>query len=203
MPCTRLVPLSSKRSNCPACTRESQLQKLVRLRSQQPLHPSQGHPLQPLGRCVLKSQAEKQECWGLCHECQSPHHKWRDCPQRKPPSETPSQNNRNQRPTNAVSQAAPSEELEDRCQRLIQEWVDAEFALLTQGYENEVEPKVDSVTGAVGPLYYCTVMVEGQPVRAMVNTGSSASILSFEMFCANGKKAGIPMSSLYPPKITL
>ena len=35
----------------------------------------------------------------------------------------------------------------------------------------------------------------------MVNTGSSASILSYELFAAIGKKANIPESALYPPKV--
>jgi len=91
--------------------------------------------------------------------------------------------------------------LEDRCQRLRQEWVDAEFALLSQGYEGK--SNVDQVTGAVGPLYYCTVNIAGEPVKAMVDTGSSATILSWDLFQAIGKKANIPKSALYRPKVTL
>ena len=77
--------------------------------------------------------------------------------------------------------------------------MDAEFKLLSQGYAAETAARVDKVTGAVGPLFYCTVVIHGKPVRAMVDTGSSASILSYELFAAIGKKANIPASALYPP----
>lgn len=37
------------------------------------------------------------------HECYSQHDNWRDCPQHKPPNETPGRNGSNQWATNAVS----------------------------------------------------------------------------------------------------
>ena len=100
---------------------------------------------------------------GLCHECGSPSHKWRDCPNLKPHTETPGRSGKN-RATNAAISTAPHELPEDRCQRLQQEWVDAEFKLLSQGYAAETAARVDKVTGAVGPLFYCTVVIHGKPV---------------------------------------
>ena len=92
--------------------------------------------------------------------------------------------------------ATPSREtLENHCQRLRQEWFNAEFLLLSQGYEGKAN--VDKVAGAVGPLYYCTVNIAGEPVKAMVDTGSSATILSWEVFQAIGRKNKVPVSALY------
>ena len=41
---------------------------------------------------------------------------------------------------------------------------------------------VDAVMGSLGPLYYATVTVGGTPVDGMVDTGSSATIMSFNLF---------------------
>ncbi len=119
-------------------------------------------------------------------------HKAHDCPQRKPAS----------RPI--VSTDNPptgAETLEERCQRLQQEWVDAEFSRLAQAYEARAQ--VDQVTGPVGALYYCQVKIEGVPVEHMVDTGSAATVLSFNAFKAIGAKAKIPASALSRPDITL
>ena len=121
-----------------------------------------------------------------------------DCPEHKPPSETPGKVRASQRATSsAVSAAHSHETLEDRCQRLRQEWFGAEFLLLSQRYEGKVN--VDKVAGAVGLLYYCTVNIAGEPVKAMVDTGSSATILSWDVFQAIGRKAQVPASALYKP----
>jgi len=61
-------------------------------------------------------------------------------------------------------------------------------------------PVVQAV-GAVGPLCYTTVEVAGQEVEAMVDTGSSATILSFELFKKIGKSANIPVTALSKPDI--
>ena len=45
-----------------------------------------------------------------------------------------------------------SESIDERCQRLQQEWVDAEFARMTSAYETTAS--VDQIAGAVGPLCY-------------------------------------------------
>ena len=86
------------------------------------------------------------------------------------------------------------ETLDDKCERLQKEWVDAEFTRLSQGYETVGE--VDRVAGAVGPLYYYHVSIASEPVEAMVDTGSSATILLTELFKRIGKKANIPVSAL-------
>ena len=93
------------------------------------------------------------------------------------------------------------ETLDDKCERLQKEWLHAEFTCLSQGYEMVGE--VDQVAGAVGPLYYGTVNIAGEPVEAMVDMGSSATILSFDLFKLIGKKANIPVSALSTPDVVL
>ena len=46
------------------------------------------------------------------------------------------------------------------------------------------------ITGSVGPLYYAHVKVCGQPVEALVDLGSSATIMSFDVFRVIGRKVG-------------
>ena len=41
---------------------------------------------------------------------------------------------------------------------------------------------MDTVTGSVGPLYYSQLLVAGQTVTALVDSGSSAPIMSLELF---------------------
>ena len=61
----------------------------------------------------------------------------------------------------------------------------------------------DTVTGALGPLYYAEVKIAGVPVEALLDAGSSASILSFDLFQKIGHAAGITVDALKPPKATL
>jgi hypothetical protein len=80
--------------------------------------------------------------------------------------------------TNAVSQATPRECLEDRYQPPLppsppeQEWVDDEFALLV------LRVKLSRWWTQLQVHVYVyqsrTILVERQPVRAMVDTGLSA-----------------------------
>ena len=42
--------------------------------------------------------------------------------------------------------------------------------------------QVDNVTGSVGPLYYCEVEIAGQPVEALIDSGSSATVMTFTLF---------------------
>ena len=86
-----------------------------------------------------------------------------------------------------------SESIDDACHRLQEQWMDMEFKRLTESYEGSAG--VDTVAGAVGPLYYCQVNVAGEPVEAMVDTGSSATIMSFDLFKKIGKRAGITVQS--------
>ena len=90
-----------------------------------------------------------------------------------------------------------SEDPGDYCQRL-QEWVDSEFSRLAGAYCPEAS--VDIVDGALGPLFYATVVVAGTPVDALVDPGSSATIMSFELFKKVGTKAGIPWEALQKAK---
>ncbi len=141
-----------------------------------------------------------------CFQCGSNNHKARECPQRKPPSETPGKvrtTSTHLASNSAISTSKPQgiETLEDRCQRLQQEWAEAKFTRLCQVYEAGAE--VDQVTGPVGALYYCQVKIEGEPVEALVDTGSAATVLSFDVFKAIGAKAKIPVSALSRPDITL
>ncbi len=116
-----------------------------------------------------------------CFECG---HKWRDCPLRKP-TETPG------RPKDTSTRAITTvaETLDERCNRLQQEWFDAEFVRMSKGYEGVIQ--------AVGPLCYAKVEIAGQLVDTMVDTGS------FELFKKIGKEAKIPVSALSKPDIVL
>ena len=73
----------------------------------------------------------------------------------------------------------------------------AELARMSAEYKACAE--VDKVVGAVGPLYYASVEVEGVPTEAMIDPGSSATILSFQLFKQIGKQARIPSTALRKP----
>jgi len=45
---------------------------------------------------------------------------------------------------------------------------------------------VDIVTGAIGPLFYARVMVEGMAVEALLDPGSSATIIPYSVFKETG-----------------
>ena len=62
---------------------------------------------------------------------------------------------------------------------------------------------VDKVTGALGPLYYAKVDIEGVPVEGMVDPGSSATIISYSLFREIGKQAKLSSRALKLPTITL
>ena len=57
---------------------------------------------------------------------------------------------------------------------------------------------VDTITGSLGPLYYATVTVGGTRVEGMVDPGSSATIMSLNLFKKIEQKAGIPAEALKP-----
>lgn len=73
----------------------------------------------------------------------------------------------------------------------------AELARMSAEYKACAE--VDKVVGAVGPFYYASVEVEGVPTEAMIDPGSSATILSFQLFKQIGKQARIPSTALRKP----
>ena len=131
-----------------------------------------------------------------CYECGSTSHKWRECSLRKP-TETPGKV-----PTaSSLAITTHSESIDERCQRLQQEWVDVEFARMTSAYETTAS--VDQIARAVGSLCYATVEITGENVKAMVDTGSSATVLSFELFSKIGKNAKIPATTLSKPDVVL
>ena len=81
---------------------------------------------------------------------------------------------------------------------LQEELISIEYERLSQAYAG-----VDSVTGAVGPLFYAEVIIENTPVNAMIDTGSSATIISFDLFKKIGRAAKIPRQELQRPDIIL
>ena len=62
---------------------------------------------------------------------------------------------------------------------------------------------MDAVSGSLGPLYYAKVIVAGTTVEAMVDPGSSATIMSFELFRQIGTTAKIPVDALKQPDVVL
>ena len=94
-----------------------------------------------------------------------------------------------------------AETLDARCTRLREELTTAEFDRLKQSYTDQA--KVDLVSGSVGPLYYAAVVIGKIPVKAMVDPGSSATIISFEKFKEVGRQMGIQADSLKRPNLTL
>ena len=62
---------------------------------------------------------------------------------------------------------------------------------------------VDEVTGALGPLYFVKVTMEGAPVDGMIDPELSATIISFDLFKKVGREARIPSSALEVSHVTL
>ena len=91
--------------------------------------------------------------------------------------------------------------LSERCERLRQEWAAAERQRMSEDYRSLAG--VDEVTGALGPLYFAKVTIEGTPVDGMIDPGSSATIISFDLFKKVGGKARIPSRALEVPHVTL
>ena len=96
--------------------------------------------------------------------------------------------------SDSVATKGGEETLTDRCKRLREELESAELARMSAEYEACAE--VDQVVGSVGPLYYASVEVEGIPTEALVDSGSSTTILSFQLFKQIEKRAKIPSTAL-------
>ena len=79
----------------------------------------------------------------------------------------------------------------------MEQWTEVEYQKMAQAYHPTGE--VGIVTRPLGRLYYATVKVAGVPVEAMVDTGSSATIMSFASFKEVRKAAKIPREALKPP----
>jgi len=88
-----------------------------------------------------------------------------------------------------------------QCQESHQQWVEAEFNRLSSVYS--AVAAVDAVEGELGPLLYANVEVAGTPVNALVDPGSTATIMSFKLFRTISTKVGIPRSALQRPDVTL
>ena len=72
---------------------------------------------------------------------------------------------------------------------------------MTNAYQPNAS--VDAVSGSLGSLYYAAVKVAGVTVEAMVDPGSSATIMSFKLFKQVGQQAGVPREALNPPDLVL
>ena len=116
-----------------------------------------------------------------CFKCYGLGHFSKDCPMRKAPPEA-----RGSCSAVTEEEAAGSD-------------MDSEFERLLNSYAS-----VTSVTGgALGPLYYVTLTVSGSPVEALVDPGSSASIMSYALFEKIGPRAGIQAGDLRPADAVL
>ena len=180
---------------------DQQLSELHQGRPQEPKKPTEKPHSQGERRDAPARGEDSRDQRGLargsgprCFKCGSRGHKLATCPQRGRPREAPG---REQATSSAIT-VAPGETLEDRSRRLQEELVDVEYQRMAQAYAG-----VDSVTGAVGPLYYAEVTIESTPVEAMIDTGSSATILSFALFKRIGKAAKISAQELLRPDIVL
>ena len=135
-----------------------------------------------------------------CHKCRSTRHLLRDCPMRKQPEETPGRitsKGTTGVSSNVVTNQSSKLDEEEQCKQLHQQWAEAEYQRIQKSLQ------VDTVTGSVGPLYYCQLLVAGQPVRALVDSGSSATIMSLELFQEIARKAGLSSDVLHKPDVVL
>jgi len=135
-----------------------------------------------------------------CFRCQGLGHTARECPLRRAPAEAQGGTGKSGGSSSTIT-VAGQENPSDQCQRLQREWIDAEFSRLSGVYA--AGAAVDTVKGALGLLWYAEVSVAGTPVTAMVDTGSSATVMAFSTFQTIGTKAGIPASALRKPDVTL
>ena len=137
---------------------------------------------------------------GACFSCGKLGHVQKNCPLSKPPPEA---TGLSAKPTNTIS--APVNEQPQQLTRRNQLWKELttlEFEHLTDMYGDIKH--VSTVTSSVGPLlYYATVDIEGSLVEALVDPGSAATIMSYDLFQKIGKKAQIPATMLTKPTVTL
>ena len=154
------------------------------------------------------SRPQQRPFKGRCRKCSASGHKMKDCPQKDSPSETPVRVSTTSAVTasqSAQPQPQDEETMDQRCQRLRQELAEAELQRMTAAYNDEVHVGAvtatnctKAVAGSVGPLYYADVKVAAIPGRALIDTGSPATIMSFKLFKSMGKAANISSNSLLP-----
>ena len=181
---------------------ERQLNELHKTHSSSSSASSAALPSSPAKRGSTASRADHSSAssrFPRCRECGSTHHKQRDCPQRRPPSEIPGKESTQSGSSSAVKAARVTdgeESLDDQCRRLADQLAEAEYQRMSKSYSSSAA--VDAVTGSLGPLYYATITISGSPVEGMVDPGSSATIMSFNLFRTIGQTAGIPKEALKP-----
>ena len=100
----------------------------------------------------------------------------------------------------AVS-AVEGESLSERCERLQEEWAAAKWQRMSEDYRSSAG--VDAVTGALGPLYFAKVTIESTPIDGMIDPGSTATIIFFDLFRKVGGEAHIPSSAPEVPHVML
>ena len=149
------------------------------------------------------SRPQQRPFKGRCCKCSAFGHKMKDCPQKDPPSETPVRVSTTSAVTasqSAQPQPQDEETMDERCQRLRQELAEAELQRMTAAYNDEVHVGVVTATNCTKAvaLYYADVKVAAIPGRALIDTGSPATIMSFKLFNSTGKAANISSNSLLP-----
>ena len=157
---------------------------------------------EPDGNATKALPKEKETSQGRlrCHKCRSTRHLLRDCPMRRLPEEAPGRTtpkNNNGASSNVVTNQSTTLDKEKQCEQLHRQWAEAEYQRIKGSLQ------VDTVTGSVGPLYYCQLLVAGQPVTALVDSGSSATIMSLDLFQEVAKKAGLSSEVLHKPDVVL
>ena len=136
---------------------------------------------------------------GACFLCGKLGHVQKNCPLSKPPPEATGQS---VKPTNTISTPINEQpHQQTRRDQLWKELTNLEFEHLTDTYGNA--RNVSNVTSSIGPLYYATVDIEGSLVEALVDPGSAATIMSYDLFQKIGKKAKISPTMLLKPTVTL
>ena len=134
---------------------------------------------------------------GPCYSCGQLGHKQSNCPLARPPKEATG----NGRTTNAVTSTPSYANISNQQEPPLvnqPQPADAELMHMLLLYQS-----AEITSGAVGPLYYATVTVESTSVRALVDLGSSATIMSFQLFCKIGQAVHMPASALQKPDIQL
>ena len=106
-------------------------------------------------------------------------HLQKDCPLSKPP---PDSSGQSPKPANSISAPVPTnaQQQQTRRDQLWKELTNLEFQHLTHLYGGT--NKISADTGPVGPLYYAKVDIEESPVEALVDPGSAATLISFNLF---------------------
>ena len=129
-----------------------------------------------------------------CHRCGSTKHFIRDCPMKRAQTDTPGR--KEQHTSNTIT--GQTQQSEDKMyEDLHQLWVEAEFSRMKRVFQ------VDNVTEAVRPLYYCEMEIAGQPVEALINSGSSATVMTFSLLQMIARDAQLSVDVLEKPDVVL